>query len=86
MVERFIVQHHGVQSIAVEEAADFAEERAAAHSGQIECALKRKRLYILIKQPPAQLGGLNGVHHRAEHALVAAAGHVGGQAHTQAVA
>ena len=85
MVERRVVEHDGIKFVPVQKAADVPEERAAAHGGQIKRALEGQRLYLLIVQPPAELGGLNGVGHGAQHTLVAAAGHVGREADAQAV-
>ena len=85
VVERRVVEHDGVKFVPVQKAADVPEERAAAHGSQIKCALEGQRLYLLIVQPPAELGGLNGVGHGAQHTLVAAAGHVGREADAQAV-
>ena len=85
MVERRVVQYDGIKFIAFQKAADVSEERAAAHGSQIKCALERQRLHVLIIQPPAKLGCLNGVGHGAQHTLMAAAGHISCKADTQAV-
>ena len=85
VVERRVVEHDGVKFVPVQKAADVPEERAAAHGSQIKRALEGQRLYLLIVQPPAELGGLNGVHHRTQDALMAAARHVGGEADLEAV-
>ena len=81
MVERRVVQYDSIKFIAFQKAADVSEERAAAHGSQIKCALERQRLHVLIIQPPAKLGCLNG----AQHTLMAAAGHISCKADTQAV-
>ncbi len=83
MEQTAVVQYNGVEVVALRKAPDLSEEGAAADGCQIERLFQAQRTDAVVQEPPAQLAGLDGVHHRPKQAEAAAAGHVGSQPDVQ---
>ena len=84
MIQRGVVDDHGVEFVVLFKGAHLAEEASAAQGAQIEGLIHRQGLDLLIQQPPTELGGADGRRHGGKQIFALTAGDVGGQRHVEA--